>query len=145
IQVRARGTLDTIQAGVATNTPDLLTGWAIVHPMRPQVPMRGELKFKDYNWPILTEQKRFTKDGIAEFNGDIDRLDLNVRTDLSGDAIRQRQYIAVMNTGLVNQLIIPELNGKLMKVAVNLAGTVAWKEQVSWNLYGRLTGVDPKP
>ena len=66
IQVRARGTLDTIQAGVATNTPDLLTGWAILHPMRPNVPMRGELQFKQYHWPILTEQKLFTKDSGAE-------------------------------------------------------------------------------
>ena len=144
IQVRARGTLDTIQAGVATNTPDLLTGWAIVHPMRPQVPMRGELKFKDYNWPILTEQKLFTKDGIAEFNGDIDRLDLNVRTDLIGENIPQGQYNAVMYTDLVNQLNITDLNGQLMKGAVSLAGTVGWNEQVSWDLNGRLNGIDPK-
>jgi translocation and assembly module TamB len=144
IQVRARGTLDTIQAGVATNTPDLLTGWVIVHPMRPQVPMRGELKFKDYHWPILAEQKLFTKDGIAEFNGDIQRLDLNVQTDLIGENIPQGQYSAVMYTDLVNQLNITDLNGQLMKGAVSLAGTVGWKDRVSWDLAGRLNGIDPK-
>ncbi|MBA4069591.1 MAG: hypothetical protein C0495_07025, partial [Acinetobacter sp.] len=144
IQVRARGTLDTIQAGVATNTPDLLTGWVIVHPMRPQVPMRGELKFKDYHWPILAEQKLFTKDGIAEFNGDIKRLDLNVQTDLIGENIPQGQYSAVMYTDLVNQLNITDLNGQLMKGAVSLAGTVGWKDRVSWDLAGRLNGIDPK-
>src|SRR5690606_6011945 len=144
IQVRARGTLDTIQAGVATNTPDLLTGWVVVHPMRPQVPMRGELKFKDYHWPILAEQKLFTKDGIAEFNGDIKRLDLNVQTDLIGENIPQGQYSAVMYTDLVNQLNITDLNGQLMKGAVSLAGTVGWKDRVSWDLAGRLNGIDPK-
>ena len=34
IAVHATGTLDTIQAGFATRTPDLLTGWAILHPVR---------------------------------------------------------------------------------------------------------------
>ena len=144
IQVRARGTLDTIQAGVATNTPDLLTGWVIVHPMRPQVPMRGELQFKDYHWPILTEQKLFSKDGVAKFNGDIKRLDLNVDTDLIGENIPQGQYNAVMFTDLVNQLNITDLNGQLMKGAVSLAGTVGWKDRVSWDLTGRLNGIDPK-
>ena len=56
IKVVARGSLDTIQVGVATNTPDLLTGWAVVHPVRKHVPMFGELQFKEYHWPLLTEQ-----------------------------------------------------------------------------------------
>ena len=57
IQVVAKGSLDTIQAGVATHTPDLLTGWAVVHPIRPDVPMFGALKFKDYTLPLLKEQE----------------------------------------------------------------------------------------
>ena len=71
IKVVAKGTLDTIQAGVATNTPDLLTGWVVLHPMRQQVPMFGELQFKDYRWPILTEQELFTQAGAAKFNAAI--------------------------------------------------------------------------
>ena len=71
IKVVAKGTLDTIQAGVATNTPDLLTGWAVVHPVRKHVPMFGELQFKKYHWPLITEQELFSKDGVAKFNGDI--------------------------------------------------------------------------
>jgi len=144
IQVRARGTLDTIQAGVATNTPDLLTGWAVLHPMRPNVPMRGELQFKQYHWPILTEQKLFTKDGVAEFNGNTKRLDLNVRTDIEGENIPDGQYTAVMYTDLVNQLNITDLNGQLMKGSVSLAGTVGWADRVDWDLTGRMNGIDPK-
>lgn len=31
-----------------------------------------------------------------------------------------------------------------MKGAVTLAGTVGWKDRVSWDLAGRLNGIDPK-
>src|SRR5690606_8937408 len=43
-----------------------------------------------------------------------------------------------------NQLNITDLNGQLMKGAVSFAGTVGWNEQVSWDLTGRLNGIDPK-
>lgn len=42
----ARGSLDTLQAGVATTTPDLLTGWVVLHPVRHEVPMKGALLLK---------------------------------------------------------------------------------------------------
>lgn len=144
IQVAARGTLDTIEAGVAANTPDLLTGWAVVHPMRPHVPMLGALKFKNYHLPLLTEQKLFIKDGVGRFNGDINRLNLNVITDLTGENIPKGQYNAVMHTDLVHQLTIDSLNGQLMKGAVNLAGAVSWKDHVTWDMQGRLDKLNPK-
>ncbi len=46
IKVVARGSLDTLQAGVATTTPDLLTGWVVLHPVRHEVPMQGALSLK---------------------------------------------------------------------------------------------------
>ncbi|MGE8540581.1 MAG: translocation/assembly module TamB domain-containing protein, partial [Acinetobacter sp.] len=144
IAVDARGTLDTIQAGVATSTPDLLTGWAVVHPMRPHVPMHGVLKFKNYHLPLLTDQKLFIEKGSAKFNGDIQRLDLNVITDLTGENVPKGQYNAVMHTDLVNQLNIDNLNGQLMKGAVNLAGVVSWKDHVIWDMQGRLEKINPK-
>ena len=144
IAVNARGTLDTIQAGIATNTPDLLTGWAIVNPMRPHVPMRGQLKFKNYHWPLLTEQKLFTKDGVGKFNGDINRLNLNIMTDLTGQNIPEGQYNAVMHTDLVHQLNIENVNGQLMKGSVNVAGVVSWKDHVTWDIQGRLDQLNPK-
>ena len=84
IKVVARGTLDTLKAGVATRTPDLLTGWVVVHPVRDHVPMNGELFFKNYHLPLLKEQKLFAKDGVARFNGDIQKLLLTLDTDLKG-------------------------------------------------------------
>ncbi|WP_347461031.1 translocation/assembly module TamB domain-containing protein [Acinetobacter sp. ANC 7454] len=144
IHVDARGSLDTIQAGVATNTPDLLTGWAVVHPMRPDVPMFGQLKFKQYHWPILQDQKLFTKDGIADFKGDIKRLDINLNTDLSGQNIPEGQYSVLGYTDLVNQLNISDFNGQLMKGSVSLAGVVGWHERVTWDIAGQVNKLNPK-
>ena len=61
IKVAARGSLDTLQAGVATTTPDLLTGWVVLHPVRHEVPMQGALLLKNYHLPLLVEQKLFAK------------------------------------------------------------------------------------
>ncbi|MCG4779009.1 hypothetical protein L0P10_19215, partial [Eggerthella lenta] len=76
--------------------------------------MFGELQFKQYHWPLMTEQKLFTKDGVAKFNGDIERLNIDVATDLSGKNIPQGQYNGSMHTDLVHQLDISNLNGQLM-------------------------------
>lgn len=144
IKVVATGSLDTIQAGVATNTPDLLTGWVVLHPVRKHVPMFGELKLKKYHWPLLTEQKLYTKNGVAKFNGDIQRLNIDAITDLSGKNIPQGQYNGSMHTDLVHQLDISNLNGQLMSGAVNVAGVVSWKDHVTWDMNGRVDKINPK-
>ncbi|WP_166169055.1 translocation/assembly module TamB domain-containing protein [Acinetobacter sp. SA01] len=144
IKVVATGSLDTIQAGVATNTPDLLTGWVVVHPVRKHVPMFGELNFKKYHWPLLKEQELYTKNGVAKFNGDIQRLNIDAITDLSGKNIPQGQYNGSMHTDLVHQLDISNLNGQLMSGAVNVAGVVSWKDHVTWEMNGRVDKINPK-
>lgn len=146
IYLHARGSLDTIKAGVATKTPDMLTGWAVVHPMRQHVPMSGALNFKDYHWPItqLLEYGVFSKKGIAKFKGDINRLDLDLNTSISGKAFPEGQYTAVAHTDLVNQLNITNINGQVMNGAVNAAGVVSWKDIVTWDIKGRLDKINPK-
>lgn len=144
IKVVAKGSLDTIQAGVATYTPDLLTGWVVLHPMRKNVPMFGELQFNQYHWPLLQDWELYTEDGTAKFKGDIKRLDLDVATNLTGKDIPKGQYTALMHTDLVNQLNISNLNGQLMQGAVNVAGVVGWNERVNWDLTGRLDKINPK-
>ena len=106
IHVVANGTLDTIEAGFATNTPDLLTGWGIIHPLREHVPMKGEVKFRNYHLPLLTDQKLFAKKGTAKYYGDIERLNIDLNTDLSGQDIPEGRYTASIHTDLVNQLNI---------------------------------------
>ncbi|OTG83036.1 translocation/assembly module TamB domain-containing protein [Acinetobacter sp. ANC 4648] len=144
IYIRARGTLDTIRVGVATKTPDLLTGWAVVHPMRPQVPMNGALIFKNYHWPLLLDQKLLSKQGVAKFAGNVQGLDLEVNTDISGQNIPEGKYTAKAHTDLIHQLNINQLNGQLMGGAVDIAGLVSWQEHIHWDLNGRLDRISPK-
>ncbi|MDN5434801.1 MAG: hypothetical protein L0G10_14260, partial [Acinetobacter sp.] len=144
IYVHARGSLDTIKAGVATKTPDLLTGWAVIHPMRHDVPMNGALVFKDYHWPLLQEQELLSKNGLAKFQGDVKGLNLDINTDISGKNIPQGQYTALAHTDLTNQLNINNLNGQLMGGALNLAGLVSWQDHVHWDVQGRLDRINPK-
>ena len=144
IKVVARGTLDTLKAGIATRTPDLLTGWVVVHPVRDHVPMNGELFFKNYHLPLLKEQKLFAKDGVARFNGDIQKLLLTLDTDLKGEQIPEGKYNALMDTDLKNQLNINDFNGQLMGGRVGLKGVVNWHNHVSWDVKGRLEKLNPK-
>ncbi|MEM9994486.1 MAG: hypothetical protein AAGE79_10180, partial [Acinetobacter pittii] len=144
IKVAARGSLDTIKAGVATTTPDLLTGWVILHPVRDEVPMQGELLLKNYHLPLLQEQKLFAKNGVIKFQGDIKQLNLALDTDLKGENLPEGQYNALMNTDLVHQLNITDFNGQVMKGAVNLKGLVNWKDHVTWDIKGRLDRINPK-
>ncbi|WP_096911272.1 MULTISPECIES: translocation/assembly module TamB domain-containing protein [Acinetobacter] len=144
IKVAARGSLDTLKVGVATLTPDLLKGWAVVHPVRDHVPMNGELFFKNYHLPLIKDQKLFAKDGIARFKGDIQKLVLTLDTDLKGEQVPEGQYTALMDTDLTHQLNIREFNGQLMGGTANLLGSVNWHDHVSWDLKGRLERLDPK-
>ncbi|NAR59970.1 translocation/assembly module TamB domain-containing protein [Acinetobacter haemolyticus] len=144
IKVVATGSLDTLRAGVATLTPDLLTGWVVLHPVRDQVPMQGELFFRNYHLPILKEQKLFAKDGIARFKGNIEKLVLSLDTDLKGEQIPEGKYNALMETDLTDQLNIQDFNGQLMGGAVSLKGLVNWKDHVSWDLKGRLDRLNAK-
>ena len=144
IYVQARGSLDTIKAGVATKTPDMLTGWVVLHPVRPNVPMFGALNLKDYHWPLLLEQELLSKNGIAKFQGDIKGLNLDVNTDISGKNIPQGQYTGLAHTDLINQLNISNVNGQLMGGAVNAAGLVSWQDHVHCDVKGRLDRINPK-
>ncbi|TNL48043.1 translocation/assembly module TamB domain-containing protein [Acinetobacter bereziniae] len=144
IYVHARGSLATIKAGVATKTPDLLTGWAVIHPMQHDVPMNGALIFKDYHWPLMLDQELLSKNGLAKFQGDVKGLNLELNTDISGKNIPQGQYTALAHTDLVNQLNINNLNGQLMGGAVNLTGLVGWHDVVHWDIQGRLDRLNPK-
>ncbi|MCH7329310.1 translocation/assembly module TamB domain-containing protein [Acinetobacter modestus] len=144
IKVVAAGSLDTLKAGIATQTPDLLTGWAVIHPVRDHVPMQGELLFKNYHLPLLQEQKLFAKDGVARFSGDIQKLVLNLDTDLKGEQIPEGKYNALMETDLKNQLNIQDFNGQLMAGSIAFKGLVNWHEHVSWDIKGRLDHLNPK-
>ncbi len=144
IRVVAKGSLDTIAAGVETYTPDLLTGWIVLHPVRQGVPMFGQVKFKDYEWPLLLEQKLFTKNGLAKFQANTRGMDIQVQSDLSGKYIPRGQYQAQMHTDYVRQLDVQSLTGQVMSGTVKLAGILGWKDAVTWKANGRIERLNPK-
>jgi translocation and assembly module TamB len=144
IKVIGRGSLETIYAGVAAQTPDMLTGWAVIQPMHLDVPMYGKLKFNNYQLPLLTEQELKIKKGEVDFKGNSHGFNLGLNTDLSGKNIPQGQYRSHMYTDFVDGLTIHDLTGQVMKGVLNLAGRVDWSEDVSWNAKGRLDGINPQ-
>ena len=144
IQVVAKGSLDTIAAGFATNTPDLVSGWGVVHPVRNHVPMFGQLEFKNYHWTLLTAQKLFTQAGVLRYQGDIQRLNLGLSTDVSGQNLPKGKYTAVMHTDLVHQLNIDQFKGQVMNGTVDAKGVVSWEKHVHWDVKGRLNQINPK-
>lgn len=138
IKASASGSLARINGGVATRTPDLLTGWIVVQPMDDGVPMRGELQFKNYHLPFLVDEKLLAKDGTVTFTGNADGFDMELNTDLSGKRVPQGQYVAQMNTDFVNQLNIHNFIGDVMNGQVQLAGVVDWQntDDVKWTAQG---------
>lgn len=144
IHIHARNSLDTLRVGVATETPDMLTAWAVLHPVRPNVPMVGAANLKDYHWPLLQDQELLSKQGIIKFSGDTQSLTLDLDTDISGKDIPEGQYSATMVTDLVNQLNIQQFNAQLMDGSANLNGLVSWKDHVTWDMNGRLDRLNPK-
>lgn len=144
ISVNAQGSLDRIRAGFATQTPDLLSGWAIAHPMDTDVPLQGQLRLRDYHWPVVPEQKLLSKNGLIKINGNIKGLNIDVDTDLSGAQIPEGQYTGTLSTDLVEKLNIQQLNGQLMGGSVNLNGVLGWKDFVHWDVRGRLDRISPK-
>lgn len=143
IKVDARGDLDTVQAGFASATPDIISGYVVAHPLRKNVPMKGKVYWQDFKWPLLTDQELFSKAGEILVSGDIAKLNFNLDTDLSGKNIPQGQYQALMNTDL-KQLNIEDFQGQLMKGQLDLAGVLSWQDGVKWDISGNMQGINPK-
>ncbi|MEB3767840.1 translocation/assembly module TamB domain-containing protein [Acinetobacter sp. MD2] len=143
IALHATGSLDTITAGIATHTPDLLTGRIILHPVRENVPMFGQLNFKNYHLPLLTDYELFAKSGIAKLKGTASGLNIHLNTALSGKNIPEGQYQADMYTDYVHQLKISHLNGRVMQGAIQAAGVVSWDKFVDWDVKGQMKGMHP--
>lgn len=140
IQVAARGDLDTIKAGVAVATPDLLTGSLIAHPVRKDVPFSGKLLWQNFNWPVATEQNLFSKQGEATIEGTDKGLSVVLNTDLAGKDIPYGEYQSTLTTDF-SGLNIDAFTGQLMGGKLQAKGYLGWTNAVSWKLAGRLDGL----
>lgn len=138
INAHVTGSLKEMYGGVATKTPDLLTGWIVANVMDDQVPMRGELQFKNYHLPFLQDEKLYAKQGIARFYGNANGFDIELDTDLKGKNVPQGQYNAQMHTDFVNQLEIKHLTSDVMNGQIQLAGVLDWRntDDVIWTAQG---------
>lgn len=142
IKVDVRGDLDTVRAGVASATPDIISGYVIAHPVRKDVPMQGKLTWQSFHWPLLTDQALYSEAGQILLKGDLKQLNFNVDTDLSGKNIPQGNYQALLNTDL-KQLNIEDFKGYVMQGELDLAGQLNWQKGVHWDINGRMQGLKP--
>lgn len=141
IAVVGKGSLDTIQAGVATHHPDLVSGWAIVHPMRNHVPMHGAVRLKNYHWPFVKQPELYTQAGQIGFSGDVGGFNLNLNTDLEGKQIPKGQYQAKMFTDFVHGLDIHQLSGQVLEGDLELAGRLDWSKGFRWDVKGQTQAI----
>ncbi|XID75955.1 translocation/assembly module TamB domain-containing protein [Alkanindiges sp. WGS2144] len=141
IFVAARGDVDTLRAGVAISTPDLIRGQFILHPVRKDVPFKGYLNWKDLHWPVAEQQNLFSKSGNTFIDGTTSGLIARLQTDLSGDSIPAGEYQAELATNY-HSLNIRALNGRLMNGTIQTQGTVQWQNHVSWDISGRASGLN---
>lgn len=144
ITVSADGTLAEIRAGVATQTPDLLTGWIVLEPMTQLVPMKGQLNFKQYHLPFLQEQKLFVEQGVADFSGNYQGFDIELKTDLKAKDIAKGQYTAKMYTNFTDKLNIHYLTADIYDGQIQLNnGELNWSDtqNLKWKTQATFDGI----
>ncbi len=143
IKLVARGDVDTLRAGVASASPDIISGYVVAHPVRKDVPMFGKMYWKSFKWPIAPEQELYSEAGQVDVSGDLKQLNFNLNTDLVGKNIPQGAYQARLNTNL-KQLNIEDFGGNVMNGQINLAGALDWQNGIHWDVNGRMQSIDPK-
>ena len=138
ITLVATGSLDTLTGGFATHTPDLVTGRVIMHPVRDNVPMRGQVNFKNYHLPFAQEQELFVQQGTAYLNGSASDMHVNLRTDLKGKDVPYGNYQSELYVDYAHELQIKQFTGHLLEGDLNLQGVLNWEKALRWEAQGRL-------
>ncbi|MFB2578852.1 MULTISPECIES: translocation/assembly module TamB domain-containing protein [unclassified Acinetobacter] len=141
ISVAARGDIDRLAVGVASLTPDLITGSLVLHPVQHHVPMRGFVKWADFHVPVATEQELFAQAGQLNIDGNSEGLNLHLDTALKGKNIPEGSYQAKMFTDF-KTMKIDEFIGHVINGQITLAGDVDWQNGVKWNVKGRADGLN---
>lgn len=143
ITVDVKGTLDRLAAGFATETPDLLSGYMIVHPVRDNVPMNGEVHFNRYHLPFVDEQQLYIEKGTAKLIGSASNMSIQLMTDLMGKDVPKGNYQANLLVDYVHGLKINQFHGDVLNGTVDLTGNLNWEKALTWDATGRIRGIDP--
>jgi translocation and assembly module TamB len=141
IQLAVGGDLDSLRAGVATATPQVISGYVIGHPVRKNFPLQGQVSWRKFHWPLLSAQQLYSEQGKLLLSGDLRRLDMALESDLSAQGLPQGHYQAKMYTDL-KQLQIEQLLGEVMQGQLDVQAVVDWQKGVTWEASGHLQGLD---
>lgn len=145
IYVAGRGTLDVLRLGLAVPTPkdELFKGAVLMHPVRKDVPFKGQLDWRNFHWPIAESQALFSKSGSALIDGTTAGLNATLQTDLSGKSIPAGSYQGQLATNY-KSLDIQALNARLMGGSLQTQGFVNWQNKLSWDITGRANSLNAK-
>lgn len=142
IAVSGKGDLENLALGVASQTPDLITGSVMIHPFSDYVPMEGKINWADFNVPILTEQKLYAEAGNLIVRGNVNGLELILDTALKTEKIPQGTYQAAMFTDFKN-LRIDESLIRVLDGEMNVKGNVNWQDGVKWQATADVHEIKP--
>lgn len=142
ISVAARGDLANLALGVASKTPDIITGSVVIQPMVEYVPIFGKLNWANFNVPVLTEQKLYAEAGNMEVRGNSQGLELILDTALKTEKLPQGTYQAAMFTDFKN-LRIDESLIRVLDGEMKVKGNVNWEDGVKWQATGDIAGLKP--
>lgn len=137
----AGGSLKTMTGGFAARTPDLVSGRVIMHPLYENVPMRGQINFKNYHLPFAPEEQLFIHQGVTYLNGSASDMHAKLRADLKGKNLPQGNYTSEMYVDYAHSLKINQFTGQLLGGTVNLQGLLSWDEELHWDATGRLNNL----
>lgn len=138
ITLNAKGTLDTLTGGFATRTPDMVSGRVIMHPVRDNVPMKGQISFKNYHLPFVPDEAFFIDKGVAYLNGSASDMHVDLNTNLQSKNIPKGHYTSHIYVDYAQQLDIKNFNGQVMGGDFTLKGMLNWKKGLIWDAQGRL-------
>jgi len=117
-----------------------LTGTLTAHPVRKDVPFKGELAWQDVVWPVALAQQLHSQQGQLDLEGDISSIQLQLRTDLHGKDLPKGDYQASVQTDF-KRMQIQQLTADLLEGNINASGQVDWVDGVDWQIFARTQGL----
>lgn len=140
-QVDATGDLEEIHGVLSgIKTKGKLDGTVDIRSMDHIFGLKGQVKWSDLHWPIITEQNLYSKSGAATIQSTPHGLGIDVNTDLVGEYVPSGQYLVKLFTDY-KDLEIQSIHAKAAKGTVTGSGRVEWQKDVSWFVQGQFSDV----
>lgn len=144
IDLKATGTLDTLNGTLKVAWPDAAVANVVVHPVRDHVPYAGTLTWQGFAWPFAKALRLQSTQGQADVQGTVQGLSATIHTDLSSRYTPKGQFFAQASTDFKG-LEIQQLTGHVLKGSVTVNGRVDWAGGVRWRLLGQSDQLQLRP